>query len=130
MQVDPKFECINSQAGNAIDAWDKFLELHESVMNWCSEKRSLIDEPLELTSLGSAKQRLQTFGVSVKSIVHASKNLQEMSRELSRIGQAASTGNLSEKMNEAEHAKAETDCNLNEKVLIIIIRFQPILINN
>ena len=95
------------------------MELHESVMSWCSEKRSLIDEPLELSSLGSAKQRLQTFGVSVKSIVHASKNLQEMSRELSRIGQAASSGNLSEKMNEAEHAKAETDCQLNEKVPIM-----------
>jgi hypothetical protein len=30
------------QVGNAIDAWEKFLELHESVMTWCSEKQALV----------------------------------------------------------------------------------------
>ena len=109
------------QVGNAIDAWDKFLELHESVMSWCSEKKNLVEEPLEFNGLAVAKQRLQTFGVAVKSIVHASKNLSEMSRELSRIGQSANTGNLPEKMSEAEHAKAETDCQLNEKVYFYFI---------
>jgi hypothetical protein len=37
----------------------------------------------------------------------------------SRIGQAASTGSLPEKMAAAEHAKAETDCQLNEKVTLV-----------
>jgi hypothetical protein len=69
--------------------------------------------------LGLAKQKLQTFGVSVKSIVHASKNLAEMNRELSRIGQAANSGNLPQKLAQAEHAKSETDCQLNEKVSLM-----------
>lgn len=86
-------------------------------MNWCSEKKAIVDETLEFGSLGVAKQRLQTFGVAVKSISHATKNLSEMSRELSRIGQAASSGDLARKMTEAEHAKADTDCQLNEKVV-------------
>ncbi len=31
-----------NQVGNAIDAWEKFLELHDSVMTWCSEKQALV----------------------------------------------------------------------------------------
>ena len=92
------------------------MELHESVMNWCTEKNGIVDEALEFGSLGDAKSRLQTFGIAVKSIAHATKNLSEMSRELARIGQAANAGDLAGKLTEAEHAKADTDCQLNEKV--------------
>ena len=61
-------------------------------MNWCNEKNGIVDEALEFGSLGDAKSRLQTFGIAVKSIAPATKNLSEMSRELARIGQAANAG--------------------------------------
>jgi len=49
--------------------------------------------------------------------MHASKNIYEMNRELSKISESSNPGNLPEKMSEADHSKSTLECLLNEKVL-------------
>ena len=116
------------QVGEAIDAWKKFLELHEQVLGWSAEKNNFISEPLEFSTLALAKQKLAEYSGAMKSIKYATKNVQELDREFSRINQTASTGQLGEKLNEAEQKKAETETKLTEKVItekrqFLILRF-------
>ena len=60
---------------------------------------------------------LQVFAVAMKSIRYATKNVQEMSRELAAISAVtAVTADLAEKLHSAEQMKAETEARLNEKV--------------
>ncbi len=101
----------------AIDGWQKFLDLHSAVTQWCSEKRELLDRPEEPARLQEARQRSQDLQAAQKSCRYAAKNLQEMSRELARITQVVDEGEgLGDKMNEAEQAKAEVEGRITEKV--------------
>lgn len=104
------------QVGEAIDAWKKFLELHEQVLAWSAEKNNFLSEPLEFSTLALAKQKLAEYSTAMKSIKYASKNVQELGREFSRISQTASTGQLGDKLNEAEQRKGETETQLTAKV--------------
>lgn len=106
-----------AQAGDAKDAWEKFLSLYEAVISWSGEKMDFVAEPLQFRTLAAAKQKLQDYSAVVKTVKYATKNLQEMSRELGKINQVASSGNLGEKLDDADKRKAETEAHLTEKVL-------------
>lgn len=101
--------------GEAIDSWQKFLDLHEAVITWSEEKNEFVAQPLDFATLALAKQKLQDYSGAMKTVKYASKNVQEMSREHAKIAQVASTGHLGEKLDEAEKRKGDTETHLSEK---------------
>lgn len=53
--------------GDTMDAWQRFLALHEAVKTWIEEKRLFLVEPLRLSSLSQARQRLHEYSVGSNS---------------------------------------------------------------
>lgn len=51
--------------GDVLDAWQRFLALHEAVKTWIGEKKVFLVEPLKLSSLNQARQRLHDYSVSL-----------------------------------------------------------------
>lgn len=49
--------------GDTLDAWQRFLVLHEAVLAWTVEKKVFLSEPLKLSSLNQARQRLHEYSV-------------------------------------------------------------------
>ncbi|XP_046474495.1 muscle-specific protein 300 kDa isoform X6 [Neodiprion pinetum] len=114
-QVRSWLEEKKQQVGDTLDAWQRFLTLHEAVMAWIKEKRVFLVEPLQLSTLIQARQRLHDYSTAVKSCKQVNKNLSEMSKELEGIGQVTNVGNLPEKLTEAEDAKVEVEGQLLER---------------
>lgn len=48
---------------DTIDAWQRFLSLYEAVRTWTEEKRQFLVEPLKLSTLVQARQRLHEYSV-------------------------------------------------------------------
>jgi len=89
------------------------------VESWCSEKESFLAEPFSFTNLSSAKLKLQDYTTSIKSIKTATKNIGEMERELKKINQVGSSGDLADKLSEVERVKGELEAQLMEKNAIL-----------
>ena len=106
-------------ANDAIDAWQRFLQFHAAVESWCSEKETFLAEPFSFTNLSSAKLKLQDYTTSIKSIKTATKNIGEMERELKKINQVGSSGDLADKLSEVEREKGELEAQLMEKNAIL-----------
>lgn len=53
-----------AQVGDSLDAWQRFLSLHQQVMAWVDEKRQFLVEPLQLSTLHEARQKLHDYSVS------------------------------------------------------------------
>lgn len=49
--------------GDTMDAWQRFLALHEAVKTWTEERRRFLAEPLKLSTLVQTKQRLHEYSV-------------------------------------------------------------------
>lgn len=49
--------------GDILDAWQRFLALYETVKMWTEEKRQFLVEPLKLSTLVQARQRLHEYSV-------------------------------------------------------------------
>lgn len=52
---------------DTIDAWQRFLTLYEAIKTWIEEKRQFLVEPLKLSTLVQARQRLHEY--SVRSVI-------------------------------------------------------------
>ncbi|CAG9835637.1 unnamed protein product [Diabrotica balteata] len=83
--------------------------LYQAVMQWVAEKKVFLKDPLRLSTLTEAKQKLHEYSNAVKSCKGATKNLSDMAKELENIGNVTSVGDLPQKMEEAEEAKAEVE---------------------
>lgn len=105
------------QVGDTLDAWTRFMNLYQIVMQWAREKRAFVAAPLQITTLLEAKQHQQVYGQAVKSIKPIVANLSEMNRELDAITQVTQVGDLRAKLLEAEEAKAEVERELLERVI-------------
>ncbi|XP_012253400.2 muscle-specific protein 300 kDa isoform X14 [Athalia rosae] len=114
-QVRSWLEEKKQQVGDTLDAWQRFLTLHEAVMAWIKEKRIFLVEPLQLSSLIQARQRLHDYSTAVKSCKQVNKNLSDMGKELESIGQVTNVGDLPEKLTEAEDAKVDVEGQLLER---------------
>ncbi|XP_071567068.1 muscle-specific protein 300 kDa isoform X8 [Temnothorax nylanderi] len=101
--------------GDTLDAWQRFLTLYEAVKAWTEEKRQFLVEPLKLSTLVQARQRLHEYSTAVKSCKQVNKNLSDMGRELENIGQVTSVGDLPEKLAEAEEGKVQVEGQLLER---------------
>lgn len=55
-----------AQVGDSLDAWQRFLNLHQQVVAWLAEKRTFLEEPLKLVTLHEARQRLHDYSVRYK----------------------------------------------------------------
>ena len=62
-QVKSWLDEKKKQIGDILDAWQRFLALHEAVKTWIDEKRLFLVEPLRLSSLSQARQRLHEYSV-------------------------------------------------------------------
>ncbi|XP_076280585.1 muscle-specific protein 300 kDa [Lasioglossum baleicum] len=100
---------------DTIDAWQRFLTLYEAVKAWTEEKKQFLVEPLKLSTLVQARQRLHEYSTAVKSCKQINRNLSEMGKELESIGQVCSVGDLPEKLLEAEEAKVHVEGQLLER---------------
>lgn len=49
--------------GDTLDAWQRFLALYEIVKAWTEEKKQFLVEPLKLSTLVQARQRLHEYSV-------------------------------------------------------------------
>merc|ERR1712142_802863 len=106
-------------ANDAIDAWQRFLQFHAALKSWCEEKESFLNEPFTFTNLSSAKLKPQDYNTSLKSIKNATKNLGEMEKELKKISVIGSTGDLADKLSDAEREKVDIESSLMEKNAIL-----------
>lgn len=106
------------QVGDTLDAWTRFMNLYQIVMQWAREKRTFVTTPLQVTTLLEAKQAQQGYEQAVKSIKPIVANLSEMNRELDAITQVTQVGDLRGKLLEAEEAKAEVERELLERVCV------------
>lgn len=68
-QVKSWLEEKKQIVGDTLDAWQRFLTLYEAVRAWTEEKRQFLVEPLELSSLVQAKQRLHEYLVREETLV-------------------------------------------------------------
>jgi nesprin-1 len=66
-QVKSWLEEKKQLVGDTLDAWQRFLALLEAVKTWTAEKRVFLAEPLKLSSLNQARQRLHEYAVGPQS---------------------------------------------------------------
>lgn len=103
------------QVGDSLDAWARFMSLHQAVLAWVEEQTKFLATPLHLDSLTQARQRLHDYTTALRSSKQAGKNLSDMSRELEQIGQVTAVGDLPEKLQAAEEAKMKVETLLLER---------------
>nr|CAD7395228.1 unnamed protein product [Timema cristinae] len=130
------------QVGDTLDSWQRFMTMYQAVKSWVDEKQTFLVEPLQLSSLTQARQKVHDYSVSrtlntsggalvstrcymgesssvyttaVKTCKQMTKNLSDMSKELENIGKVNSVGDLPEKLEEAEEAKGEVEAQLLER---------------
>lgn len=73
------------QVGETLDAWQRFLSLYQAVMEWVKEKKDFLKDPLYLSSLQEAKQKLHDYSVSYtknKHLFGINLNISERCQEL------------------------------------------------
>lgn len=64
-QVRSWLEEKRQQVGETLDAWQRFLSLYQLVMAWVQEKKVFLQEPLYITTLTEARQKLHDYSVSI-----------------------------------------------------------------
>lgn len=64
-QVKLWLEEKRQQVGETLDAWQRFLTLYQAVMTWVQEKRVFLKEPLYITTLQEARQKLHDYSVKM-----------------------------------------------------------------
>lgn len=63
-QVRSWLEERRQQVSETLDAWQRFLALYQAVMSWVEEKKTFLKEPLYISTLQEAKQKLHDYTVS------------------------------------------------------------------
>ena len=67
-----------NSANDAIDAWQRFLQVHSAMKTWCEEKDAFLEKPFSFTNLSAAKLKVQDYNTTIKSVKNADKNIVEM----------------------------------------------------
>lgn len=61
------------QVGDSLDAWTRFMNLYQIVMSWAAEKKTFVAEPMKITTLYEARQKLNDYSVSVKNLMRCKR---------------------------------------------------------
>lgn len=64
-QVRTWLEEKKQQVSETLDAWQRFLNMYQAVMTWVREKQVFLQEPLYISTLQEAKQKLHDYSVSI-----------------------------------------------------------------
>lgn len=67
-QVKTWLEEKKQQIGDTLDAWQRFLTLYQAVLTWVNEKRIFLKEPLYLSTLQDARQKLHDYNVRISQL--------------------------------------------------------------
>lgn len=59
------------QVGDSLDAWTRFMNLYQIVMSWAAERRAFVAEPMKITTLYEARQKLNDYSVSCTNALEA-----------------------------------------------------------
>ena len=94
---------------DALDAWQRFLQIYSVIKTWHQEKESFVSEPLEFQTLSVAKTKLQEYSTNMKSVKNIIKNLSEMEKELKKVSSVCNSGDLPDKLAEVERLKSELE---------------------
>nr|CAD7455197.1 unnamed protein product [Timema tahoe] len=108
------------QVGDTLDSWQRFMTMYQAVKSWVDEKQTFLVEPLQLSSLTQARQRVHDYSTAVKTCKQMTKNLSDMSKELENIGQVNSVGDLPGKLEEVEETKGEVEAQLLERNALLL----------
>jgi nesprin-1 len=108
------------QVGDTLEAWSRFMNLYQTIIEWATEKRVFISNPLQITTLHESRQKLNEYNNAVKSIKPIVKHLSEMDKELEQIAQITTVGNLKEKLDEVEELKVEIEAVLLERHSLLL----------
>lgn len=65
------------QVGDSLDAWTRFMNLYQIVMSWAAEKRSFVAEPMKITTLYEARQKLNDYSVSCTYFVYGGRQFDD-----------------------------------------------------
>lgn len=103
------------QIDNTLDGWSRFLHMHRSVMEWCREKREMLNETMDIHTIQQAKQKHAEYAAAVKSVKPINKHLSDMDKELDEITKVTAVADLRLKLQEAEEAKIEVEGKLLER---------------
>ena len=104
-----------NSANDAIEAWQRFLQVHSAMKTWCEEKDAFLEKPFSFTNLSAAKLKVQDYNTTIKSVKNADKNIVEMEKELKKIDSVGCSGDLSDKLSDVERQKSEIESSLMEK---------------
>lgn len=108
--LDEKKQAVSE----AIDAWQKFLALYETVKAWNEEKRQFLSEPLKLSTLEQIRHKSHEYSTAAKSCKQVTRHISDMDKELEGIGQVCSVGDLPDKLLEARETKTRLESQLME----------------
>ncbi|XP_031632357.1 nesprin-1 isoform X5 [Contarinia nasturtii] len=108
-QIRTDLEAKKHQLHDSLDAYTRFMKLYQNVMKWSSEKKEFIDISLNVTTLSEARQKMNEYMNGVQSIKPIGKTLSEMGKELETIALVTSSGDLQNKLVEAENVKVEIE---------------------
>ncbi|KAF5308512.1 hypothetical protein FQR65_LT06177 [Abscondita terminalis] len=111
-QLRSLLEDKKQQVGETLDAWQRFLALYQAVLVWVEERKTFLEEPVCVSSLHEARQKLHDYSNAAKTCKVASKNLSEMAKELDYISSVTNVGDLPQKMKHAEEAKTEVEARI------------------
>ncbi|PSN34719.1 hypothetical protein C0J52_20228, partial [Blattella germanica] len=64
-QVKSWLEEKKLQAADILDAWQRFLNMYKATMTWVEEKQTFLTEPLQLSNLTQARQKLHDYSNSL-----------------------------------------------------------------
>lgn len=71
--------------GDTLDAWQRFLALYEAVKTWTEEKRQFLVEPLKLSTLQQARQRLHEYSVCERTSLFTFFDMRQRSPDTSFV---------------------------------------------
>lgn len=66
------FALLNEQKAiidNVVDAWSKFMELYQIIINWATEKKVFVSQELKLNNQQEAQAKLNVYSVSVQPLL-------------------------------------------------------------
>lgn len=62
-QIKNMLNTLRQEIGDVLDAWERFMTLHNIVISWVAEKKTFLQQPLNVETLSEAKHKLNDYSV-------------------------------------------------------------------
>ncbi|KAK8784656.1 hypothetical protein V5799_008975 [Amblyomma americanum] len=104
---------------DALEAWARFLELHEAHKTWLDMKELAVAKRQPLNTLAVARQCLSQCQEVNRDMVSGQSQLAEMSSLVQRIGRSCHVGPLLEKLDVAEERQRNLEGRLVQELALL-----------